>query len=113
MSINDIINGAIGALGSNVPKSTQEYWKDLLDKLNNNKLPFVSPEPCSVEYPVGNLAFPILPTSYLLILLSILTAASIYYRQLLMEYYADLITKIRRTLISCINLLVPSKLVKA
>jgi uncharacterized repeat protein (TIGR01451 family) len=109
MSINDIINGAIGALGSNVPRATQEYWKNLLDKLNNNMLPFVSSESCSVEYPeeeVGSLAFPILPASYLLILLSILTAASIYYRQLLMEYYVDFITKIRRTLISCINLLV-------
>jgi len=109
MSIDDIINGAIGALDSDV-KSEQEYWKNLLDNLNNNKLPFVSPEPCPVEYPeeeVGNLAFPILPASYLLILLSLITAASIYYRQLLMEYYADFITKIRRTLISCINLLVP------
>jgi hypothetical protein len=110
MSINDIINGAIGALGSDKPRSVQEYWKNLLDKLNNNMLPFVSSESCSVEYPeeeVGSLAFPILPASYLLILLSILTAASIYYRQLLMEYYVDFITKIRRTLISCINLLVP------
>jgi uncharacterized repeat protein (TIGR01451 family) len=111
MSINDIINGAIGALGSDKPRSVQEYWKNLLDKLNNNMLPFVSSEPCSVEYPEdgepeGSLAFPILPASYLLILLSILTAASIYYRQLLMEYYVDFITKIRRTLISCINLLV-------
>jgi len=112
MSINDIINGAIGALGSDQPRSVQEYWKNLLDKLNNNMLPFVSPEPCSVEYPEdgepeSNLAFPILPASYLLILLSLITAASIYYRQLLMEYYADFITKIRRTLISCINLLAP------
>jgi uncharacterized repeat protein (TIGR01451 family) len=110
MSINSIINNAIGALGSNVPRSVQEYWKNLLDKLNNNMLPFVSPTPCSVVY--NNLALPILPTSYLLILLSLITAASIYYRKLFMEYYAYLITKIRRTLISCINLLVPSKLVK-
>ena len=51
MTINDIINGAIGALGSNVPRATQAYWKDLLDKLNNNMLPFVSPVPCPVEYP--------------------------------------------------------------
>jgi uncharacterized repeat protein (TIGR01451 family) len=51
MTINDIINGAIGALGSNVPRATQAYWKDLLDKLNNNMLPFVSPDPCPVEYP--------------------------------------------------------------
>jgi uncharacterized repeat protein (TIGR01451 family) len=51
MTINDIINGAIGALGSNVPRATQEYWKNLLDKLNNNQLPFVSPEPCPVIYP--------------------------------------------------------------
>jgi uncharacterized repeat protein (TIGR01451 family) len=50
MTIYDIINGAIGALGSNVPRATQEYWKNLLDKLNNNQLPFVSPEPCPVEY---------------------------------------------------------------
>ena len=51
MTIDDIINGAIGALGSNVPRATQEYWKNLLDKLNNNQLPFVSPEPCPVIYP--------------------------------------------------------------
>jgi uncharacterized repeat protein (TIGR01451 family) len=51
MTIDDIINGAIGALGSNVPRATQEYWKNLLDKLNNNMLPFVSPDPCPVEYP--------------------------------------------------------------
>jgi uncharacterized repeat protein (TIGR01451 family) len=51
MTINDIINGAIGALGDNVPRATQEYWKNLLDKLNNNQLPFVSPVPCPVEYP--------------------------------------------------------------
>jgi uncharacterized repeat protein (TIGR01451 family) len=51
MTINDIINGAIGALGSNVPRATQAYWKELLDKLNNNMLPFVSPDPCPVEYP--------------------------------------------------------------
>jgi uncharacterized repeat protein (TIGR01451 family) len=51
MTINDIINGAIGALGSNVPRATQAYWKNLLDKLNNNQLPFVSPEPCPVIYP--------------------------------------------------------------
>jgi uncharacterized repeat protein (TIGR01451 family) len=51
MTINDIINGAIGALGSNKPRSEQEYWKNLLDLLNNNQLPFVSPEPCPVEYP--------------------------------------------------------------
>jgi uncharacterized repeat protein (TIGR01451 family) len=51
MTINDIINGAIGALGSNVPRATQAYWKNLLDLLNNNQLPFVSPEPCPVEYP--------------------------------------------------------------
>jgi hypothetical protein len=48
MSINDIIDGAIEALGSG-DKSEQEYWKNLLDKLNNNMLPFVSPEPCPVE----------------------------------------------------------------
>jgi uncharacterized repeat protein (TIGR01451 family) len=51
MTINDIINGAIGALSSNKPRSEQEYWKNLLDLLNNNQLPFVSPEPCPVEYP--------------------------------------------------------------
>jgi uncharacterized repeat protein (TIGR01451 family) len=51
MTIYDIINGAIGALGSNVPRATQEYWKNLLDKLNNNQLPFVSPDPCPVVYP--------------------------------------------------------------
>jgi uncharacterized repeat protein (TIGR01451 family) len=51
MTISDIINGAIGALGDNVPRATQEYWKNLLDKLNNNQLPFVSPEPCPINYP--------------------------------------------------------------
>jgi uncharacterized repeat protein (TIGR01451 family) len=49
MTINDIINGAIGALSSG-DRSVQAYWKDLLDKLNNNMLPFVSPDPCPVEY---------------------------------------------------------------
>jgi uncharacterized repeat protein (TIGR01451 family) len=50
MTINAIINGAIGALSSG-DRSVQAYWKDLLDKLNNNMLPFVSPDPCPVEYP--------------------------------------------------------------
>jgi uncharacterized repeat protein (TIGR01451 family) len=50
MTINAIINGAIGALSSG-DRSEQAYWKDLLDKLNNNMLPFVSPDPCPVEYP--------------------------------------------------------------
>ncbi len=51
MTINDIINGAISALGPDTPRSVQEYWKNLLDMLNNNQLPFVSTEPCPVVYP--------------------------------------------------------------
>jgi len=50
-TINDIINGATSALDPNTPRAVQEYWKSLLDNLNNNRLPFVCPEPCAVEYP--------------------------------------------------------------
>jgi uncharacterized repeat protein (TIGR01451 family) len=51
MTINDIISGAIAALDSSTPRAVQEYWKNLLNALNNNWLPFVCPEPCTVEYP--------------------------------------------------------------
>jgi uncharacterized repeat protein (TIGR01451 family) len=50
MTIDDIINNAISALSSG-DRSEQEYWKNLLDALNNNWLLFVSPVPCDVEYP--------------------------------------------------------------
>jgi len=50
MSINEIIDGAVSALGPDTPRADQQYWKNLLDKLNNNWLPFVSPVPCHVVY---------------------------------------------------------------
>jgi hypothetical protein len=50
MTIDDIINNAISALSSG-DRSEQEYWKNLLDALNNNWLLLVSPVPCDVEYP--------------------------------------------------------------
>ncbi|MCL7392233.1 MAG: hypothetical protein LZ162_01145 [Thaumarchaeota archaeon] len=50
-TVNDIINGAISALGPNTPRAEQAYWKNLLDNLNNNRLPFVCSGPCPVEYP--------------------------------------------------------------
>jgi hypothetical protein len=45
ISINDIMANA------NTAFSGTEYWKNLLDELNNNRLPFVCPGPCSIEYP--------------------------------------------------------------
>jgi hypothetical protein len=51
MTINDIISGAIAALDSSTPIAEQAYWKNLLDNLNNNRLPFVCSGPCAVEYP--------------------------------------------------------------
>jgi uncharacterized repeat protein (TIGR01451 family) len=33
------------------PRAEQAYWKNLLDNLNNNRLPFVCSGPCAVEYP--------------------------------------------------------------
>jgi hypothetical protein len=50
-TVNDIINGAISALGPNTPRAEQAYWKNLLDNLNNNRLPFFCSGPCAVEYP--------------------------------------------------------------
>ncbi|MEM2878794.1 MAG: SdrD B-like domain-containing protein [Candidatus Hadarchaeales archaeon] len=50
ITIGEIMDGAKTALtGSDRP--TQGHWKNLLDGLNNNRLPFVCPEPCEVEYP--------------------------------------------------------------
>ncbi|MEM3577455.1 MAG: SdrD B-like domain-containing protein [Candidatus Bathyarchaeia archaeon] len=48
ITIGEIINNANTALHGN-DRAEQEYWKNLLDGLNNNMLPFVCPEPC---YPV-------------------------------------------------------------
>jgi len=45
ISIGQIINNANTALLSG-NRATQEFWKDMLDDLNNNKLPFVCPHPC-------------------------------------------------------------------
>jgi len=51
ISINKIMENAKDAL-FNGNKAEQEYWKNLLDGLNNNRLPFVCPEPCyPIEYP--------------------------------------------------------------
>jgi len=48
ISIDDIMENANTAL-SGTDRAAQEYWKNLLDGLNNNWLPFVCPEPC---YPI-------------------------------------------------------------
>ena len=48
ISIDDIMANANTAL-SGADRATQEYWKNLLDGLNNNRLPFVCPGPC---YPI-------------------------------------------------------------
>jgi len=48
ISIDDIMANANTALQSGT-RAEQEYWKNLLDGLNNNRLPFVCPEPC---YPI-------------------------------------------------------------
>jgi hypothetical protein len=50
ISIDDIMANAYTALGG-TDRAAQEYWKNLLDGLNNNWLPFVCPGPCSIEYP--------------------------------------------------------------
>lgn len=51
ITINDIVNQANAAL-STTDRATQEFWKNKLDALNNNKLKFVCPEPClPLEYP--------------------------------------------------------------
>jgi hypothetical protein len=50
ISIKEIMENAYTALGGT--RAEQEYWKNLLDGLNNNWLPFVCPEPCyPIEYP--------------------------------------------------------------
>jgi len=54
ISIDEIMANANDALLKSYPdfRAEQEYWKNLLDGLNNNRLPFVCPEPCyPIEYP--------------------------------------------------------------
>jgi len=48
ISINEIMENANNALAG-TDRAAQGYWKNLLDGLNNNWLPFVCPEPC---YPI-------------------------------------------------------------
>jgi hypothetical protein len=48
ISIDEIMASANTALAG-TDRAAQEYWKNLLDGLNNNRLPFVCPEPC---YPI-------------------------------------------------------------
>jgi len=48
ISIGKIMENANTALDG-TDRAEQEYWKNLLDGLNNNRLPFVCPEPC---YPI-------------------------------------------------------------
>jgi len=48
ISIDEIMAKANSAL-SGAGRAEQEYWKNLLDGLNNNRLPFVCTEPC---YPI-------------------------------------------------------------
>jgi hypothetical protein len=51
ISIGDIMDNA-NAASSETDRATQEYWKNLLDGLNNNRLQFVCSEPClPIEYP--------------------------------------------------------------
>jgi len=52
ISIGEIINNAKAALLKPHPafRAEQEYWKNLLDGLNNNRLPFVCPAPCPFNY---------------------------------------------------------------
>jgi hypothetical protein len=51
ISIDDIMENANTALQSGTDRAEQEYWKNLLDGLNNNRLQFVCPGPCSIVYP--------------------------------------------------------------
>jgi hypothetical protein len=48
ISIDEIMANANTALAG-TDRAEQEYWKNLLDGLNNNRLPFVCSEPC---YPI-------------------------------------------------------------
>jgi hypothetical protein len=51
ISIDEIMANANNALLSGT-RAEQEYWKNLLDGVNNNMLPFVCPELCySIVYP--------------------------------------------------------------
>jgi len=45
ISIGEIMGNANTAL-SGTDRAEQEYWKNLLDGVNNNRLPFVCPTPC-------------------------------------------------------------------
>jgi len=51
ISINEIMDKANTALALPYPayRAEQEFWKNLLDGLNNNKFYFVCPTPC---YPI-------------------------------------------------------------
>ncbi|MCX8171408.1 MAG: SpaA isopeptide-forming pilin-related protein, partial [Candidatus Bathyarchaeota archaeon] len=51
ISIGEIIERANTALSDRATRATQEYWKNILDWLNNNKLYFVCQNPCKVNYP--------------------------------------------------------------
>ena len=53
ISINEIMANANTALSGTdrTDRVVQEYWKNLLDGVNNNRLPFVCPKPCPIEYP--------------------------------------------------------------
>jgi hypothetical protein len=52
ISIGGIIENANAALALPHPayRSLQEFWKNVLDNLNNNEFDFVCPTPCRVEY---------------------------------------------------------------
>ena len=51
ITIGDIMTKANAALSLGTSaRATQEYWKNLLDGLNNNRLPFVCPTPCAFKY---------------------------------------------------------------
>ncbi|MEM3388347.1 MAG: SdrD B-like domain-containing protein [Thermoproteota archaeon] len=51
ITIGEIIENAYNAL-LYLDRGAQEYWKNLLDGLNNNRLPFLCPEPClPIVYP--------------------------------------------------------------
>ena len=53
ITIAQIMANAATALGKPHPdfRTEQEYWKNLLDGVNNNRLPFVCAVPCPVVYP--------------------------------------------------------------
>lgn len=54
ITISNILENANKAL-LGTDRAAQAYWKDLLDGLNNNRLPFVCSEPCyPIVYPQGD-----------------------------------------------------------